>query len=415
MRDWIHWGRPRWVATLIAGACLASAGLRADLRIDLVSQEGAAAYASYRHPLAGRYGTRHPDDLGRLIDIHCNSGVEVAVQPDYVLVPVGCDMLRWNFGLSSYEPGKATAFSRTSWHSATGGWWLVQEGASLLRPAASLAKGEDSVASLGGHSVAFHLDGQPLPIRAGPKAMPSMHEAPAFWLLGNPISVVQGDVRHFFDLGVVPAHMKTVLDRHQDAVASLRASLPVRALSPVFWMGAAGEAGEIGGAAGTGLIIASYPLSADQFGEATLALTLYVAVHEHAHQMFDAKGVLWIAESVASYLALRAVQDSAPSLFPHLESALLVPGKEAAAPLQDLGARAEAEGEAYAMLYSVGAAFWWDLDTLLRRQDVNLLDVLPRLLANGFSPDGRPVADAIAGIVAVSANDVQSVLARYFK
>ena len=63
---------------------------------------------------------------------------------------------------------------------------------------------------------------------------------------------------------------------------------------------------------------------------------------------------------------------------PFLESAFLEPGRAAGESLQDLGARAVTDGEAYVMLYSVGAAFWWEFGALLEERGRDLLDVLFR-------------------------------------
>lgn len=262
--------------------------------------------------------------------------------------------------------------------------------------------------------VSFRAGGVALAPLAGPPQLPAMHRAPGLWLVGNPVFTDKRGLRHFFDSGTVPDHMDTLLDRQAEAVASLVASLPGRELSPMFWMGVRSGQMSVGGVAGTGLALASYPLTVDEPGEEMSAITLYVGVHEHAHQLFDGRGVLWISESVASYLALRAIRDTSPELMPFLEEAFLRPGREPRRPLPDLGERARVDPEAYAMLYSVGAAFWWAFDALLEESGRHLPGVLRRLLAEGFDARGRPLPAAIAEIVGLRGDALRSLFARYF-
>ena len=396
----------------IVGMCLSSGAIHADLRIDLVLEEGAPARAALERPAAGHYGTRRDGGAVRLANIHCSNGAEVVRHIDYVVVPEGCDALRWSFDVTPYGPGEGMASDHSSRYSAAGAWWLVEEGTSLLRPVSATAgDGEDASSRGDLLDVEFFVDGAPVGIRAGPSAVPPMHEAPGLWLIGDPVFVDLGGVRHFFDSGVVPSHMAAVLGRHADAVTSLRESLPVGELSPVFWLGITTRG--IGGMSGTGLILANYPLPTDGLGEEASIVALYTVVHEHAHQWFDGRGVLWLAESVASYLALRAIRDTTSAAFPFLEGAFLEPGRAAGESLQDLGARAVTDGEAYGMLYSVGAAFWWEFDALLKERGRDLLDVLFRLLAEGFNARGRPNMEAISAIVGVRRKALQPLFAHY--
>lgn len=395
----------------MTGVC-GPAGVWGDLRVDLPSEEGVRANVSLDRPVAGSYRTRNPRGLARLDQIRCRNGAPVVVRTNEVVVSEGCDTLQWSFDLEVHRPGAADASSGSSWFSAHG-WWLVQEAESVLRLAELARSAQDVARPSKRRRVSFRSGGVALASLAGPARLPVMHEAPGLWLLGSPVFTDKRGLRHFFDSGTVPGHMDMLLDRHAEAVASLSTSLPGRALTPVFWMGVGSGRMSIGGAAGTGLALANYPLTVDELGEETSAITLYVGVHEHAHQLFDSRGVLWLSESVASYLALRAIRDTSPEMMPFLEETFLRPGREPRS-LPDLGERARVDPEAYAMLYSVGAAFWWAFDALLAESGRHLPAVLPHLLAEGFDPRGRPLPDTLAEIAGLPAGALRLLCARYF-
>ena len=65
------------------------------------------------------------------------------------------------------------------------------------------------------------------------------------------------------------------------------------------------------------------------------------------------------------------------------------------------------------MLYSVGAAFWWAFDALLEESGRHLPGVLPRLLAEGFDPRGRPLPGVIGEIVGLPGRALRPLFARY--
>lgn len=171
----------------------------------------------------------------------------------------------------------------------------------------------------------------------------------------------------------------------------------------------------VGGAAGTGLVLANYPLRARDFDRKAHAITLYVVLHEHGHHLFDGTGPLWIGESLASYLAIKAIRETAPELYPLVEDAFIAPGRALETPLPVLGERAAAgDGRAYMQVYT-GAAFWMAIDEVMIRQGGHgsFLQALPDALARGFTPEGAPRPDEIAQVTGLAPETLNPILNRY--
>ena len=128
-----------------------------------------------------------------------------------------------------------------------------------------------------------------------------------------------------------------------------------------------------------------------------------------------AKGTLWIAESVASYLAIRAVEEVAPDLHPFLEAAFIEPASTHETPLPMLGELAAAgDGKAYSQLYE-GAALWMALEELMEHHNPSedFLSHLPRLLEEGFGSDGGTDKKALAELIGISYSQLSPVLEQY--
>ena len=337
--------------------------------------------------------------------VRCSEGGELPVVTGQVVVPKNCGALAWEFNLQPYPAEGVMASGQLSWHSETPAWWIISEGDVILR---AHDAGEAP-------RVSFHLDGRPLEIRAGPRRLPALHQAPGFWLLGHPVHVDKGSVRHFFDRETTPRHLAGMLDSHSAGIGYLLEMLPHAELPPVFWMGLAEWQLSVGGAAGTGLVLANYPLRAQDFDRTAHAITLYVVLHEHGHHLFDATAPLWIGESLASYLAIKAMKETAPELYPAVEDAFLAPGRALETPLPVLGERAAAgDGRAYMQVY-MGAAFWMAIEEVMVRQGGygSFLQALPDALARGFTPGGVPRPHEIAQVTGLAPETLNSIFNRY--
>lgn len=388
---------------LVCGFAAHSAA--AQLRVDLSTKEQAWASATLEDAPEGRYSWRNDNASQEIRAVQCSRIGGLPISDGTFSVPVGCGVLGWEFRLTPYPGGGTVASDQLSLFAEDPSWWIISEGGALPhRSGAETAS-----------DIVFRLDGRSMEIRAGPAQVPGFQTAPGFWLLGEATHVDKGAIRHFFDQRVVPHHLLELLDEHAAGIEFLSRILPSRIPSPVFWMGLSDSSRGIGGAAGTGLVLVSYPALKSKFDKSAHAMTLYVVLHEHGYQLLESSGSKWLDESLASYLAIKSVKEIAPELYPVLSDAFVEPGNALDTPLPVIGERAAAgDGHAYSQLYA-GAAFWMTLDTAMSEEGRRrgLLTVLPRLLAEGFGPNGVPRREMIAEATNISDDALSLILDRY--
>ena len=385
---------------------LAMSGASAQLLVDLSATDRAWGSVTLVGASEGAYGTRMGIKAPGIRAVRCSQSGELPTGQGAISVAAGCGVLAWEFSLKPYPAAGVMASGQLSWYSEAPAWWIISEGDAILQaPGAGDAP-----------RVSFFLDGRGMEIRAGPQRLPSLDQAPGFWLLGDAAHVDKGNVRHFFDRETIPQHLADLLDGHSAGIGYLLEVLPHRALPPVFWMGLAEWQLSIGGAAGTGLVLANYPVREQDFDNTAYAITLYVVLHEHGHHLFDGAGSLWISESLASYLAIKAMKETAPEHYRVVEDAFIAPGRALETPLPVLGERAAAgDGQAYMQVYT-GAAFWMAIDDAMVRQSGQgrFLQVLADMLARGFAPGGAPRPDEIGQVTGLAPETLMPILNRYF-
>ena len=377
----------------------------AQLRVDLSTQNRAWGSAKLEEASQGLYRTRTNIEAQKIRAVRCSESGDRTTSQGKLSVEAGCGALTWQFSLVPYPVQGVDASRQLSLFSEVPSWWIVSEGEAIFHPS------DVGAAS----KLTFFLDGQPLEIRAGPRRLPKLHQAPGFWLLGAPVFVDKGNVRHFFDRGTVPQHLADVLDSHAVGLGYLLEVLPHDVLPPVFWMGLTDWQLTIGGAAGTGLVLANYPALAHDFDKTAYAITLYVVLHEHSHELFGETGSLWINESLATYLAIKAIMETAPEHYPVLADAFVEPGNALDTPLPVIGERAATgDGQAYSQLY-MGAAFWMAIDAAMERQGGHggLLHVLPEMIARVFAPGGTPRREEIAQVTGLTPEVLSPILDQY--
>ena len=392
------------VALGLLWALIASQAM-GQLRIDLSVQNRKQGSAALLQAREGVYGIRNSIATEKIRAVRCSEGGDLSTVQGKFFVHNGCGDLTWEFSLAPYPVQGVVASSQSSLFSETLSWWILSERDAMLN---SSGIGAAS-------NIAFFLDDRPLDIQAGPRRLPALNQPPGFWLLGDPVHVDRGNVRHFFDRGTIPRHLADLLDGHSAGIGYLLEMLPHTVLPPVFWMGLAEWQSSVGGAAGTGLVLANYPLRAQDFHKAAHAITLYTVLHEHAHHLFDVIGALWIGESLASYLAIKAMKETAQELYPVVEEAFIVPGRTLETALPVLGERAAAgDGQAYMRVYT-GAAFWMAIDDAMVRQggQNRLLQVLPEILTRGFALGGAPRPDEIGQVTDLAPESLNPILNRY--
>ena len=380
-------------------------GVTAQLRVDLSATDRTWGSATLEGAPEGLYGMRMAAEEPRIRTVRCSQSGQLITSQGLISVDTGCGALAWEFTLKPYPVEGVMASGQLSWYSEAPAWWIISEGDVILQAP------EAGEAPL----VSFFLDDRPVEVQAGPQRLPGLHQAPGFWLLGDAAHVDKGNVRHFFDRETIPQHLADLLDGHSAGIGYLLEVLPHRVLPPVFWMGLAEWQLSIGGAAGTGLVLANYPVREQDVDNTAYAITLYVVLHEHGHHLFDGAGSLWISESLASYLAIKAMKETAPEHYRVVEDAFITPGRALETPLPVLGERAAAgDREAYMQVYT-GAAFWMAIDDAMVRQSGQgrFLRVLADMLARGFAPGGAPRPDEIGQVTGLAPETLMPILGRY--
>lgn len=380
---------------------LAALPCGATLTISLSGGEPGHVEASLAKPAAGGYSTRN-GGTERPAGVRCDRASALRLA-DGVQVASGCGTLRWRLNAGPYPTKGIMASEQGMYYAEDSSWWLVTEGAGILRMASDHAALP---------RVRFRLNGRRVAPLAGPNRLPGLDQPPGFWLLGRAPRVDIGPFRHFFDRFEPPAYIEELLNLHAAGVGFLANSLPGRALSPVFWLGLEEWQTGLGGAAGTGLVLANYPLHAHDFDAVAQAITLYLVLHEHSHQLLDASGALWIDESLASYLAVVAMREAAPQHYPTVANAFIETGRHPDVSLPVLGARAAAgDGVAYGRLYS-GAAFWVALEEAMPASG-SLLQQLPIVAAHGFDVEGQPLPGPLSRATGIPERELAEILDRF--
>ena len=398
---------PGGIPALLLGSAafvllVTSTPLWPQVRVNLHAGDPEWASVILEDAPSGFYDMRNHMD-GMLREVRCSRSGSVESADGAVSVDE-CGALTWQFRLREYSTQGTLASNQLNWFDKNHDWWLITGDSAILRTQTSDL----------GVGIEFQLDGQALQVQAGSQRLSQSHEAPNFWLLGSADFVDKGQVRHFFDRRPVPNRLVGMLNVHAEAIRFLSEKLVMNRLPSVFWMGIDNWKLGTGGAAGKGLILVNYPIGEEDFDVPGRAITLYTLLHEHAHSAFDAK-TLWIAESVASYLAVRAVEEVAPDLHPFLEAAFIEPASTHETPLPMLGELAAAgDGKAYSQLYE-GAALWMALEEVMEHHNPSedFLSHLPRLLEEGFGSDGGTDKKALAELIGISYSQLSPVLEQY--
>lgn len=157
----------------------------------------------------------------------------------------------------------------------------------------------------------------------------------------------------------------------------------------LVWLGRDVATRSLGGAAGDQVFVANYPTrDGKPTPQAPLRL-LRTSAHEAVHILSTAPQPTWVNESLAEYLAIKALRRfrlhqvtavnelaERGKQLPHGESGLYRAAREVMA----------GDRSYYPLFYVKGSAFWETLDRELQHNDATLARLLPQL---GWLPDGR--------------------------
>ena len=305
-------------------------------------------------------------------------------------IPEKSRKIQWEISLLEEKEADASTQQSTK----RGEFILFSEATSLLRfekyPGSEIIK-----ISVKGVKAIY-----PEPIQREGIPLPKITEAPLFVLL-NPteIDTLSEDLvklKYFQD-------SPTEASRLPDRAANLRGLVWLKSIFSgkiketfvVCWCGISIEKMGCTGAAGSGVLLVSYPYN----GELPLgdALLLYTPLHEAFHQLsghFPADRPGWVEESLASYYGVRALQIALPN---EPKVSLLIERfhKGGAAFHKGLIAinRAVNEGDRsdYGAFYTKGLSFWAEIEKVLHEQGDSLDHHLEALLTMKYDENSYPI------------------------
>ncbi|MGI9831812.1 hypothetical protein ACJPQX_00795 [Vibrio vulnificus] len=136
------------------------------------------------------------------------------------------------------------------------------------------------------------------------------------------------------------------------------------------------NAGSLGGAAGTNMLLVNSLLDQGELTDESLQLLLKISAHESIHYMDKRKNSLWKSESLAEYYALKSLMnteitfESPEALWQQFAQKYPFAGTglyEAEHQVLEQGNR-----QYYPLFYFKGAAFWYALDQALQAHGASL-------------------------------------------
>ncbi|MGK9236334.1 hypothetical protein KXS07_31420 [Inquilinus limosus] len=307
-------------------------------------------------------------------------------------VPARCRTVAWDVALDPSGPTAVYAQRST----------MMASGGILLSETTSLPRLEDADPV---EALRFPTGMVLIPTaEGGLLRLPDRSQAPSFVLIGmEPVArrTADGaDLVYFLDDASALDYLPNI-DANLRGLIWLRQRLPLQASDrfTVAWLGASKDMFTIGGAQGSGLLLANYlaPADAAHYTSVPLAtLLLYVPLHEAVHQLGQdgPRRPVWIEESLASYFGARAVlaatncSPEARALFEHFEGA----GAQFPDGLLAIERRVTSSGDrsSYGAFYAKGLAFWAALNRAMHEAGRGDLDAhLAALLeATDYGSDG---------------------------
>jgi len=234
----------------------------------------------------------------------------------------------------------------------------------------------------------------------GELALPAANSAPLFVLL-NPIVVGTDSsdsikLTYLLDNATSGTRLPT-LSSHMEGLKWLNTIIPDKTEKnfTIAWLGISAKQLNLAGAAGAGVLLTNYPNDGElSFGKAML---LYVGLHEAFHQiaMHYPNQPAWVAESLASYYGIRALEVALPN--DPATSALLNRFLASASHFQNglvtINSHVKkSDRSEYAAFYTKGIAFWMAVDNALKQtQGSHLDDHLLAVLQATYNTNGMPI------------------------
>lgn len=320
--------------------------------------------------------------------VNCDGNPLSEVESGVWLVPAHCALLQWHVAFKDAS-GLVAAKQQSI---VSGHFKLLSEASSL--PRLQNANGHDSLKiDLSYHTVFPSVNEEgliPFSAESAPPLFVLMNATPLKTLKSHDLRLNYW-VDHASGQKNIPDE---AAEMHGLEWMSQRLSSHEHLTFSVAWLGLPKELLSMGGATGSDILLANYANDGDiTFGK---SMMLYIAMHEAFHEFADAyaKEPTWVAESLASYMGVRATMAAKPNnadanaLLPHFEVAggqfkdgLLVVNQQVN----------QGDQRQYAAFYTKGIAFWDAVDQAMRAQGDSLDHHLVDLLHLHYDAQGDPI------------------------
>lgn len=321
-------------------------------------------------------------------NVECDGKPIQENKPGNWSIPESCQKLQWQVPL--IEGGTELAATQQSMKS--GNFIIFSEISSLPR-LKDLSTPEMIKISMSDINIVF-----PAANATGMIALPDISRAP-FFVLMNAAEI--GTVsKETLKLTYLLDNPKAV-SRLPDIATQMKGLQWLNTIIPskinenfvVAWLGISAQKVALAGATGNDMLLTNYPMDGEfPFGKSML---LYVALHEAFHQfaMHYVDQPEWVAESLASYYGVRALQVALPKdeTVNALRDRFLKGGERFSDGLLAINRKViEGDVSEYGAFYTKGIAFWLAVDKVLQQRGDSLDHHLVAVFQTKYSERGDP-------------------------
>ena len=183
------------------------------------------------------------------------------------------------------------------------------------------------------------------------------------------------------------------------------------------WVGIQESKGIVGGAAGAKSFVANYAVRSRQVTDDSKERLFWISGHEMFHMITPQRYPLWVSESLAHYYGYKSLaQYDVPSFNPldeWKEKRSQIAIGDTGLYTANIEVTKNRNMQFYGLFYEKGAAFWYELDSLLQRKNHSLDQYLP-LLGKSNVPSERLSDEFIETISRIAGKQkIQQLLSEY--
>lgn len=326
----------------------------------------------------------------QVINMRCDSMLLSAIKPGEWLVPSRCRKIEWQTSLAK----TSEVFASAQQSSRLNNFILFSEVSSLPRLQDASPEFMQIALSDVKNTVPELNQNHQIPL-------PAFSQAPLFVLINaKPLGMLSSGPMRLAYLLDNPQNKSQLpnMDTHLRGLQWLNQVVPAKhnINFTIGWLGVSAPRPSLTGAAGSDVLLVNYPVQGQfPFGHAML---LYVALHEAFHHLAANyhNQPPWIAESLASYYGIRALQQALPGDpdVAQLMARFQEGGKNFKEGLLAINNKVEkGDRSEYGAFYTKGISFWAAVDKTLQQSHQQNLDRYVLSVLNTNHTDAKQVLD----------------------